>query len=214
MQNIIKDKRIVTSNARVTPVTIALIGKGIRDGSSYLPIRNYAAAAAAKAPRKNYPAQINEIWKSFLKNWRYVKDPVGVETVTINPRAVYNLVIGNNGGAGGGYGVGDCDDSTVALGALFRSAGFDVRIATIAPPGYPGIGFTHVFPQVFLNGRWINADPVLVPHKTLGDIAPNSRMAVWDLNGNLIATRGVPARALKKAFKLQGGKNVSRRRLF
>jgi hypothetical protein len=36
-------------------------------------------------------------------------------------------------------------------------------------------------------------------------------MAVWDLHGNLIATRGVPSGVIKKAFKMQRGKkNVLR----
>ena len=213
MQNIITDRRLEVDSRKVTPLTISLIGKGIRDGSSYLPIRNMAASFCATAPRKNYPAQVQSIWNEFLKRWRYVKDPVGLETVTVNPRAVYNLVWGFNGGAGGnGFGVGDCDDATVGIGAALMSCGFPVRIATTAPIGHPGVSFTHVFPQVNIPGLgWITIDPVLVPGKGLGDIAPHSRLAIWDLKGRLIATRGVPASALKKAFKMQRSNNVRKK---
>ena len=214
MQNIIRDKRYRVADHRLTPFTIALIGKAIRDGSSYLPIRNHAAALAATAPRKNYLLQLKAIYDDFVRRWRYVKDPVGVETVTINPRAMYNLVWGFNGGLGRGIGGGDCDDAAAALGAATAAVGAMTRIAVIAPPGYPGLGFTHVFIQCLVPGRgWISLDPVLEPHKGFGDTAPHGRMAIWDLKGNLIATRGVSPSALKKAYKMQGGKNVKRHRL-
>lgn len=204
MQNIIQDRRIRVSDAQMTPVTLALIGKGIRDGSSYLPIRNLAASIAAPAPRKNYLAQLKLIWNEFLNRWRYVRDPVGTETVTFSPRAVYNLILGNNGGVGRGLGAGDCDCATVGLSAMLMSVGFPIRIATTAPPNQPGVGFNHVFPQTFIKGMgWINVDPVLVPNKGLGDVAAHSRMAIWDLKGRLIATRGVSASAVKQAFKMQ-----------
>lgn len=205
MQNVITDKRVKVEAMKQMPVTVALIGKAIRDSSSYLPIRNLAASLAATAPRKNFPMQVKAIWDYFLKRWRYVKDPHGQETLTTAPRAVYNLVMGHNGGVGGlGFGAGDCDDATVGLGALLMAAGFPVRIGTTAPPGHPGLGFTHVFPQVFLGDRWFTVDPVLVPNAGIGDIAPHGRLGIWDLKGNLIATRGVSTGAVRRAHKMQG----------
>lgn len=203
MQSVIRDKRYTVSNRQAVPFTIALIGKAIRDGSTYLPLRNYAASLAAKAPRKNYFAQLKNIWDDFLRRWRYVRDPHQCETVTMGPAALFNLVIGHNGGAGQGVGVGDCDDATAAIGALMMSVGFPIRIATTAPPNAPGMHFTHVFAQVQVPGRgWITADPVLVPHKkNLGDIADHSRLAVWNLDGRLIAARGAPLRSLKSMYQ-------------
>lgn len=207
MKNIIRDKRIQVTPRQQTPVTLAIIGKAIRDASSYLPIRNLAASLAAEAPRKDFKKQLQNIYNYFVKRWRYVRDPHGTETVTVNPRAIYNLVMGHNGGAGGksGFGVGDCDDATVGLGSLMLSAGFPVRIGVTAPPGMPpGVTFTHVFPQAHVpNVGWVTVDPVLLPNAGLGAVAPHSRMAVFDLKGRLIATRGVSARALKQAYKMQ-----------
>lgn len=213
MQNVIREQRIkVDDLSRVTPTTLRYIAKGIRDCSCYLPIRNKAAGAAACAPRKNYLAQMKSVFDDFVKNWRYVFDIHGLETVTIGPKAVYNIVMGNNGGANGnGLGVGDCDCCTVAIGALAKSIGFPVRIATTAPPGMPGINFTHVFAQVNIPGHgWVTVDPVLLPKAGFGAITPHSRLAIWDLKGRLIATRGVPASALKKAFKMQRSDDVPR----
>lgn len=206
MNNIIQDRRIRVPDRIVTPVTLSLIGKAIRDGSSYLPIRNLSAGLAATAPRKDFPAQAKKIWDHFLNRWRYVKDRDGKEMLTVGPRAIYNLVMGNNGGVGGpgGYGAGDCDDATIALGSMLMSVGFPVRIGTTAPPNAPGVFFTHVFPQAQIPGLgWVTMDPVLPPNAGLGDIAPHQRLAIWDLKGNLIATRGISASALKRAFKMQ-----------
>jgi hypothetical protein len=204
MNNIIRDRRLKVNERQQMPITVALVGKAIRDGSSYLPIRNLAASLAATAPRKNFPKQVKAIWDYFIKRWRYVKDPYGQETVTVSPRAIYNLVMGHNGGAGGkGFGVGDCDDAAVALGSLLMAAGFPVRLGTTAPPGHPGFGFTHIFPQVFINGAWLTVDPVLLPNAGIGSIAPHGRLGIWDLKGKLIATRGVSTGAVRRAHKMQ-----------
>lgn len=206
MKNIIQDKRVKVTPQQQMGLTIAIIGKAIRDASSYLPIRNLAASIAAEAPRKDFRKQLVNIWNYFVKRWRYVRDPHQLETVTVNPRAVYNLVMGHNGGAGGksGFGVGDCDDATVAIGSMLLSVGFPVRIGITAPPGMPGLSFTHVFPQALVPGMgWITVDPVLLPNAGLGAVAPHSRMAIFNLKGKLIATRGISARAIKQAYKLQ-----------
>ena len=61
--------------------TIRLIGRAIRAGSQYLPIRNLAAAWATEAPPKDYLGQANCIYRRFLQRWRYVKDPLTRELV-------------------------------------------------------------------------------------------------------------------------------------
>lgn len=211
MKNIIRDKRYRVHNDVANHVTIKLMGKAIRNASSYLPIRNFAASIAAQAARKDYLGQLKLVWNEFLKRWRYVKDPHETETVTTSPRAIYNLILGHNGGVGRGLGAGDCDDAAVGLGAMLMSIGFPIRIATIAAPGWPGNGFTHVFIQAMIPGRgWINVDPVLVPQAGLGDVAPHGRIAIWDLKGNLIASKGIPLGVLKKIARMQRRHNAKR----
>jgi len=202
---VIQARRIRAGDREITPLTIAIIGKAIRDASSYLPIRNLSADIASTAPRKDFAGQARNLWNYFNKKWRYVKDPYGTETVTVGPGAIYTLVLGKKGGVGrNGFGVGDCDDATVGFGSMLRSIGFPVRIGTTAGPGLPGIGFIHVFPMAYIPPMgWIATDPVLVPEGQIGSMAPHCRMGLWDLKGNLIATRGVSASALKRAFKMQ-----------
>jgi hypothetical protein len=175
--------------------TLKLIGQAIKAGSRHLPIRNHAAALATTAKPKDYLGQVNAIYEDFVKNWRYVKDPLDNELIVTSPDAIYNLIIGGGAsspGIGKGKGAGDCDDATVALGSLLQSIGMPVRIAVTAPPGFPsGPYFTHVFPQVSIPGLgWLTVDPVPWPRHNLGYTPENSRIAFFNLDGKLLGYNG------------------------
>ncbi len=84
----------------------------------------------------------------------YVPDIDGLETLQ-SPGATLSL-------AGG-----DCDDHAALLGAMLRSTGQRVRLCA------SGIGrLSHVFPEVFLGGKWVPADSTLTPAQ-LGKRAPH-----------------------------------------
>lgn len=179
-----RTKLLTVADNEAIPFTIKMIGQAIKAGSKYPPIIHHARALATTAPPKNYYLQLKAIYNDVIKNWRYVKDPYQVETLATDPGALFNLVLGNNGGAGKGKGAGDCDDITAALGALLRAIGFPIRIVTSSPPGRPG-QYSHVFIQARLPIRgWITVDPVLHPSKPMGAIAPHSSLGYWDLEGN------------------------------
>lgn len=54
-------------------------------------------------------------------------------------------------------GAGDCDDHASLLGAMMTSVGIRTRLVA---SGFGG-RLTHVFPGVFLGGRWVAADSTL-----------------------------------------------------
>jgi hypothetical protein len=173
--------------------TLRRIGSAIRRASVYPPIRNHAAAIASLAPPKNFVAQLALLYGDFIRRWRYVKDPVSRELVTNSPEAIWRLTMAGDGiGVGLGRGAGDCDCATVALGAELESIGFKTRLGTTAPPTVgPGSLFSHVFIQAMVPKLgWITVDPVLHPKKPFGATADNSRVAFWDLDGNLIGFHG------------------------
>lgn len=173
--------------------TIRIIGRAIRAGSRHLPTRNLAAAMATQAAPKDYLGQAQSIYNGFLKRWRYVKDPLTRELVTASPDASFKLVMGGDGvGVGFGKGAGDCDCATVALGSLYESVGFPVRIATIAKPtAPPGKLMDHVYPEVKVPKLgWVTADPVIYPKGGFGDIPPASRKVVYTLEGNVVEYGG------------------------
>lgn len=166
--------------------TIELVGKGIRDGSTYLPIRQWAAAAAARATHpKDYLEQLGELYNEFTRRWRYVRDPLFAEMVHVSGPAIWQNVIGS----ATGQGTGDCDCATAALGAAAASIGFPVRMVTSTPlrsrTGLPG----HIYPEVFVKGinRWIPADPVVWPKHGLGYASPARSRQRWDLWGRQIS---------------------------
>lgn len=170
--------------------TLKLIGQGIQSGALYMPIRHLAARAATKAPPKDYPAQIKAVYDAITRWWwRYTYDPQGAEVLTLDGPRIYSLTLGSGSREHKGY--GDCDDIATAAGALLRSIGMDVRIATTAPPGSPYI-FTHVFIQAKppKARQWINFDPVLYPARPLGSIATHGRIAFWNLAGRLLSFKG------------------------
>lgn len=178
--------------------TVRLIGQGIETGAAYLPIRDYAARVATTAGPKDYLGQARAIYEDFTKKWRYVHDPLGIETVVTSGPAIYALVLGRRPDAKPGQkGYGDCDDCTVALGAMYRSIGLPVRIVTMIGPkrggrrGEKGPLFTHVFLQVKIKKKgWITTDPVLFPKGKFGQTAKNVRYAVWNTKGKFLSAGG------------------------
>ena len=182
------------------------IGTAIRNASVYPPIRNHAAAIASLAPPKDFIQQLMFVYGDFIRRWRYVKDPVSRELVTASPQAIWRLTMAGDGvGVGLGKGAGDCDCATVALGAQLESIGFQTRLATTAPLNRPsGSLFSHVFIQALVPKLgWVTVDPVLHPKAPFGATAPNSRIAFWDLNGNLLGFNGnyvVPPEVRRRRF--------------
>lgn len=178
-----KINHVPVENAMI--FTIKKIGQGIKEGSKYLPIRNFAAAAAWKAPRKDYLGQLKEIWNAFVKRWRYVKDPDRVELLQSGPKAIAQLTIGLFGGVDGrGRGVGDCDDCAMAIGAMAKAIGFNVRICTTAKKGFP---MSHVFVQCQVPKMgWVTVDPVILPNKSFGQMPDFYAMNIYDLDGQQI----------------------------
>lgn len=170
-----------------------MIGKAIRKGSTYLPIRNHAAALATLAPPKDYLGQAKAVFDDIVSRWRYVKDPVSRELLTFGPHELATLVLNLDGkGMGKGKGAGDCDCIAAATGALFESIGFKTRLAVTAPPGMrPGPMMAHVFIQVLIpNHGWTTVDPVVYPHHGFGFTPKHSRIAFYNLDGQLIGKAG------------------------
>lgn len=168
--------------------TIRLIGRAIKDGSHYTPIRFRAARLASRAKPKDYLGQAREVFNDFVQRWRYVKDPTDRELVVTSPVQIYETVMGGDNGTGHG----DCDDATVAVGAQLHAIGFPVRIATIAPAGAPpGRLMSHVFAQCKIpNIGWVTVDPVVYPDHGFGYLPPHARLVTWNLEGKIINQYG------------------------
>jgi len=201
-------KRYQMPNARAAQrFTVDLVAKAIRDSSSYLPIRNLAASIATRARPKDYFGQVKAIYDDFVQRWRYVKDPVGVETLAASPRAIFYLVLNGNGqGTGGGLGAGDCDDAACGVGSMLAAIGMPVRIVTSRNPRATRGLFSHIFVQTLVPGHgWISIDPVGHPLHGFAWTPPHSAIAIWDINGQQIAGDDLLGDASGEGFTMLHG---------
>lgn len=69
---------------------------------------------------------------------------------------------------------GDCDDLTITLGAMLVSTGHPVRLALVGFRPERPHAYSHIYPEVNLNGRWIAIDPS-VQSRPMGFAPP----ALW-----------------------------------
>ena len=53
---------------------------------------------------------------------------------------------------------GDCDDMTIVLGAMLMSTGHPVRLALTGFQRDRPHGYTHIYPEVNVRGRWVPID--------------------------------------------------------
>lgn len=89
---------------------------------------------------------------NYIRNLPYVKDP---ENVPISDNDNIELVkspyamIMTNGG--------DCDDKATLFGAILHRRGIRYRMAIVQGPGTDT--YHHVFPEIFLGGKWWPVDP-------------------------------------------------------
>lgn len=88
-------------------------------------------------------AEAKAIFEAALRNVRFTRDVHGHETLHAAPDIVR-------------LGIADCDDFTVLICSLLLSVGAPCRIITIATD--PDGEFSHVYPEVEINGRWIAMD--------------------------------------------------------
>jgi hypothetical protein len=188
-----------------------MIAMGIKAGALYQPIRHLAGRITKTAPPKHYLKQIESIYDAITKHlWHYTYDPKGAEFLTTEPRQMFELTLG--GGHNDKRGYGDCDDIAQSAGALLRSIGMDVLIATTVRPGSP-----HIFDHVFLfvkpphSPDWVPFDPVLpswTNKKGFGDIVNYQRLALWSLDGKLVKKIGPFPPDFDSVMRQYGGRQL------
>jgi hypothetical protein len=141
-----------------------LIEQGKKD-----PIVHETAAMilrGANVPAFNWSGEVRAIYSWVLQNIRFTRDVYGKETLHSAPE-ILRLRIG------------DCDDFTILLCSLLGTIGHKTRIVTIAKPEDER-NFSHVFPQVCLDGAWVTIDAAR-RNAAIGRNPENTeRVRVWD----------------------------------
>jgi transglutaminase-like putative cysteine protease len=138
-----------------TKKTVKYIKGLIRQGAKDFYVRQKAIDILLnqEVRPKNYLEEIRALFTWMQKNIRYTKDTFRVE-VLHSARRMLELQ------------AGDCDDMAILLGAMLEAIGHPVRLVLTGPnPLKPGL-FTHIYLEVYCQGRWIALDPTM--HHPLG----------------------------------------------
>lgn len=91
---------------------------------------------------KNYYGEIRALHQFVRDSIRYVKDPLGVETI-ITPDKLLQI------------GQGDCDDKATLLASLLESIGHPARYVAV---GFSPGDYSHVFVQTRAGAGWLNLE--------------------------------------------------------
>ena len=132
-----------------TAQTIRAMRQLIEAGKKDPRIHELAAAIVSSCPPDYTPAgefaAARAIFQWGLANIRYTPDVTGKETL----HSAVDVVR---------LRIGDCDDFTVLFCSLLETIGKQTRIVTISSHAEDPHQFSHVFPEVAIQGRWIPID--------------------------------------------------------
>lgn len=115
---------------------------------------------------KAYAADVDEYhFADYVEAYLYVRalpfieDPQGVETVarpafSLSPRWTMNR---------------DCDDKSTALGAFAERRGIKYRFAVVGEEMDNAKNPHHIYPEFFLDGRWIPMDATYPDRCKMGE---------------------------------------------
>jgi len=135
-----------------------LARRGIRDEQTLVMSRKITSTA----PVANKSAEAKAIFDWTVKNIRYVQDPVHIEFI-MSPAKLIEV------------GSGDCDDLSITVASMAEAVGIPARfvaVKTMARDGYSP-RFNHVYPELYLDGRWVAHDIANVAPE-VGKTTPNN----------------------------------------
>ncbi len=160
--------------------TIRAMRRLIEQGKKDPKVHEAAAVIirSAGVPAFDWAGEVQAIYTWVLGNIRFTRDVYGKETLHAAPE-ILRLQIG------------DCDDFTILLCSLLGTIGHKTRILTISKPEDER-NFSHVFPQVLLNGHWVTVDAAR-RNAAIGRNPENvERVRVWDTaSDNFVDVEGL-----------------------
>jgi transglutaminase-like putative cysteine protease len=130
-----------------TVATLRIMRQLVRDAirAPAQTIRRTALDLYAGLPPRQWIAEVERLHRFVRDHIRYVRDPVGVESVA-TPEKTLEL------------GTGDCDDKSVLLAALLESTGHPARFLAVGLNGGP---LSHVLVQSKIGPQWISLETII-----------------------------------------------------
>jgi hypothetical protein len=123
--------------------TLYLMRELIRSARTDPVILQAAHSIVYLTPEKDQLSEVKTLFEYVRDNIRYMRDVCGVETLCAPQMTLQRMI-------------GDCDDQTSLLCALFEAAGYPTRLIMAE---YGSGNFEHVYCQVLACDIWIDCDP-------------------------------------------------------
>jgi transglutaminase-like putative cysteine protease len=135
-----------------TLVTARIIARLIKEGARDFYVRQKAIEVLRRyqVRPKDRMGEVCALFDFVRRRIRYTRDIWGIELLHTARRMLELRA-------------GDCDDMTILLGAMLLSTGHPVRLVLAGYRPAKPHGYTHIYPEVNVWGRWMAADPTL-PH--------------------------------------------------
>lgn len=190
----------ISNAARVAPFTLATMGRTAKELGSTWTFREWAARLAAKAPPRDYVAQLGHLYRGILRRWRYVAEPE--EWVHGSAKSAIGHVLGAKYNRGpscphplrcdlestptsGGKGWGDCDDAATIVAGGVYALGMVPAFRVVRWPGGAHVSVVARTPRKQL----VSVDPVGHPDHPFGWVMapPASSPSYWNMEGQRIA---------------------------
>jgi transglutaminase-like putative cysteine protease len=140
----------VPKGLRGTIASADLIANLIREGAQDFYVRQKAIEIfreASAAPKDRW-AEVCALFNWVRNNIRYTRDIFRTELLHTARRMLELRA-------------GDCDDMTILLGAMLISTGHPVRLALTGFRATKPHGYSHIYPEVYVNGKWIALDATM-----------------------------------------------------
>lgn len=142
----------VPRGRRGTLVTAGLVARLIREGARDFYVRQKAIEIfrSRGVRAKDRLGEACALFDWVRSHIRYTRDIYRVELLHTARRMLELRA-------------GDCDDMTILLGSMLMATGHPVRLALVGfRPDRPH-AYSHIFPEVFVGGRWTPIDATM-PH--------------------------------------------------
>jgi Transglutaminase-like superfamily len=123
---------------------------------------------------KDYLGEIQALFQWVQQHIRYTKDTVHVEVLHSAKRMLELRA-------------GDCDDMTILLGALLEAIGHPVRLVLSGPDPLKPDLFTHIYLEVFHQGRWIPLDATMPYQMGWAPNTPVKKIIAIERRANMMA---------------------------
>src|SRR5260370_16607538 len=152
--------------------TITAMRRLIEQGKKNPIVHECAATIirSAGVPAFDWSGEVRAMYNWVLQNIRFTRDVYGKEPLHTAPEILR-------------LGIGDCDDFTILLCSLLGTIGHKCRIVTIAKPEDER-NFSHVFPQVFIDGAWLTIDAARRGAAIGRNPDRAERVRVWDTSSD------------------------------